>query len=58
MINCRLLAFLLKELLQADTKVSLPLFIDELSNLDDKNLRSARDIADADGFCVFGPRLA
>lgn len=54
MINCRLLAFLLKELLQADTKVSLPLFIDELSNLDDKNLRSARDIADADGFCVFG----
>ncbi|MGY8812371.1 MAG: hypothetical protein ACKVK5_15215 [Pseudomonadales bacterium] len=54
MINCRLLAFLLKELLQADTKVSLPLFIDELSNLDDRNLRSARDIADADGFCVFG----
>lgn len=54
MINCRLLAFLLKELLQADTKVSLPLFIDELSNLDDKNLLSARDIADADGFCVFG----
>lgn len=54
MINCRLLAFLLKELLQADTKVSLPLFIDELSNLDDKNLRSARDIADADGFYVFG----
>lgn len=54
MINCRLLAFLLKELLQADTKVSLPLFIDELSTLDDKNLRSACDIADADGFYVFG----
>ena len=54
MINCRLLAFLLKELLQPDTKINLPLFIDELSNLDDQNLKTAREIADSDGFFVFG----
>lgn len=54
MINSRLLAFLLKELLQIDTQVSLPLLIDEISNLDAKNLRAARDIAEADGFFIFG----
>ncbi|WP_432783384.1 AAA family ATPase [Pseudomonas corrugata] len=54
MINSRLLAFLLKELLQIDTQVSLPLLIDEISNLDAKNLSAARDIAEADGFFIFG----
>ncbi|WP_411958833.1 hypothetical protein ACK56M_17850 [Pseudomonas sp. s4] len=54
MINSRLLAFLLKELLQVDTQVSLPLLIDEISNLDAKNLGAARDIAEADGFFIFG----
>lgn len=54
MINSRLLAFLLKKLLQVDTRVSLPLLVDEISNLDVKNLRAAREIAEADGFCIFG----
>ena len=54
MINIRVLAFLLKELLQSDSKVSMPLLIDEVSQLDVANLKSARDIAEADGFCIFG----
>ena len=54
MINIRVLAFLLKELLQRDSKVSMPLLIDEISQLDVANLKSARDIAEADGFCIFG----
>lgn len=54
MINIRVLAFLLKELLQSDSKVSMPLLIDEISQLDVANLKSARDIAEADGFCIFG----
>jgi hypothetical protein len=54
MINCRLLSILMKRLLIPNTKMHLPLFIDELSNLDDKNLATARDIAEADGFFVFG----
>lgn len=54
MINSRLLAFLLKKLLQVDTRVSLPLLVDEISNLDVNNLRAAREIAEADGFFIFG----
>jgi hypothetical protein len=54
MINIRVLAFLLKELLQSDSTVSMPLLIDEVSQLDVANLKSARDIAEADGFCIFG----
>jgi energy-coupling factor transporter ATP-binding protein EcfA2 len=54
MINIRVLAFLLKELLQSDTKVSMPLLIDEISQLDVANLKSAREIAEADGFRIFG----
>ncbi|HGW3656241.1 TPA: hypothetical protein ACNH47_001643 [Pseudomonas aeruginosa] len=54
MINSRVLAFLLKQLLQNDTTVSMPLLIDEISQLDVPNLKSARDIADADGFYIFG----
>lgn len=54
MINCRLLSILMKRLLLPQTRMQMPLFIDELSNLDDKNLHTAREIAEADGFFVFG----
>lgn len=54
MINIRVLAFLLKELLQSDSRVAMPLLIDEISQLDTANLKAARSIAEADGFCLFG----
>lgn len=53
MINIRVLAFLLKQLLQNDSRVSMPLLIDEIAQLDVDNLKSARDIANADGFSIF-----
>lgn len=54
MINCRLLSILMKRLLLPNTKICLPLVMDEIGKLYHLNLRAARDIAEAEGFALFG----
>lgn len=54
MINCRLLSILMKRLLLPNTRICLPLVMDEIGKLYHPNLRAARDIAEAEGFALFG----
>lgn len=54
MINCRLLSILMKRLLLPNTRICLPLVMDEIGKLYHLNLRAARDIAEAEGFALFG----
>ncbi len=52
MISMKVLSFLLKHLLIDATRISIPLIIDELSNVDDRNMEAARKIAEEDGFYI------
>jgi hypothetical protein len=51
--NCILLAVLMNELVSDSVKLSLPLVLDEIGNLDDNNIPEVRKVADQYGFNVF-----
>jgi len=51
--NCILLAVLMNELVSDSVKLSLPLVLDEIGNLDDNNIPEVRRVADQYGFNVF-----
>jgi len=51
--NCILLAVLMNELVSDSVKLSLPLVLDEIGNLDENNIPEVKRVADQYGFNVF-----
>jgi len=53
MITTNLLAVLMSRLMDGDAQVTMPLVMDEFGSLATQNMRTARQIAEQHGYCLF-----
>lgn len=53
MITTNLLSVLMSRLMDSDAQVTMPLVMDEFGSLTTRNMRTARDMAEQHGYCLF-----